>query len=154
MNVKMEVSWYVQLFFCYDQNVSFDLLLHFNTAGWGTIKEENSIKSHILYQVQVPVIPNDQCEKSFRAISKRVKAAQNYVIDEKYVLCAGLDDGGKDACNGDSGGPLMLPIFANGRFPYFQIGIVSYGEGCARPKIPGVYTNVLQYTDWIIDKLR
>lgn len=55
--------------------------------------------------------------------------------------------------SGDSGGPMMLPEYENGRFPYYQIGINSYGLGCARPNIPGVYTNVRQFIDWIKSKL-
>lgn len=52
-----------------------------------------------------------------------------------------------------SGGPLMLPIHENGRFPFYQIGIVSYGIGCGRPNVPGVYANVSYYHDWIEEKL-
>lgn len=54
---------------------------------------------------------------------------------------------------GDSGGPLMLPIHRNGRFPFYQIGVISYGAGCAREKVPGVYTNVQMYAHWIRVKL-
>jgi secreted trypsin-like serine protease len=51
---------------------------------------------------------------------------------------------------GDSGGPLMFPIQdSEGEFNYFQIGIVSFGIGCARSEIPGVYTSVQKFADWI-----
>lgn len=56
-------------------------------------------------------------------------------------------------CQGDSGGPMMLPVYRNGLFPYYQIGVISYGAGCARAKIPGVYTNVQKYAHWIKVKL-
>jgi len=61
-------------------------------------------------------------------------------------LCAGLEEGGKDSCQGDSGGPLAVdgedgcPI---------QVGIVSWGEGCAEAEAYGVYTRVAAYADWI-----
>lgn len=42
---------------------------------------------------------------------------------------------------GDSGGPAL--------YLNIQVGITSYGEGCAVPLKPGVYTDVYKYVDWI-----
>jgi hypothetical protein len=61
-------------------------------------------------------------------------------------ICAGLEEGGKDSCQGDSGGPLIMND-ANG-CPR-QVGIVSWGEGCAERKAYGVYTRISHYADWI-----
>jgi secreted trypsin-like serine protease len=66
-------------------------------------------------------------------------------IDES-VICAGLRKGGKDTCNGDSGGPLVR--FNRHGVPFLH-GITSWGEGCARPLQPGVYTRVSHYANWI-----
>ena len=56
------------------------------------------------------------------------------------MLCAG-GDGHHDACVGDSGGPLLVP---NGTAGWTQIGVVSWGAGCAVRGVPGVYTRLSQ----------
>lgn len=60
-------------------------------------------------------------------------------------LCAGSSDRGKDACVGDSGGPLT-------RLQNKQrvlVGVVSFGIGCAYKGIPGVYMKVSAFEGWI-----
>lgn len=65
------------------------------------------------------------------------------------MLCAGyLGVGSKDACSGDSGGPLHV-LLDEQPGQYQLAGIVSWGAGCARPDSPGVYTRVNQYLRWI-----
>ncbi|XP_017069086.1 trypsin eta [Drosophila eugracilis] len=98
-------------------------------SGWGYTKEEG-LSSYQLQQVTVPVVDSAKCQEAYywRPISDG-------------MLCAGLQDGGRDACQGDSGGPLVV---ANK-----LAGIVSWGEGCARPNYPGVYANVAYFADWI-----
>lgn len=98
----------------------------------------------------MPVIDNKKCSDSYRRIDQYRGSSQF----NKNVLCAGFEEGGKDSCQGDSGGPLMLPIYSNGKFPFYQIGVISYGAGCAREKIPGVYTNVERFAHWIRIHLR
>lgn len=73
-------------------------------------------------------------------------------FDEK-ILCAGVLAGGKDTCQGDSGGPLMIAPLSNRKSIFYQIGIVAYSIGCARINIPGVYTNVPKFINWIEEKI-
>ena len=67
-------------------------------------------------------------------------------VNTDVMLCAGEEDGGKDACNGDSGGPLLQKM-SDGTL--VQVGIVSFGSGCARANRPGIYTRVSTFADWI-----
>ena len=60
------------------------------------------------------------------------------------MICAGGAD--KDACQGDSGGPLVCSDDTGNSYVF---GIVSWGIGCATEGIPGVYTNVRHYEEWI-----
>ncbi|WP_414731049.1 trypsin-like serine protease, partial [Vibrio vulnificus] len=73
--------------------------------------------------VDVPVVSNDECRRAYRSLTNR-------------MFCAGVPQGGKDACQGDSGGPAVIKPDG------IQVGVVSYGIGCARKGYPGVYTNV------------
>lgn len=63
-------------------------------------------------------------------------------------ICAGYLSGGHDTCQGDSGGPLLCRE-PNDPNKWYVAGIVSHGEGCARPMEPGVYTRVALFMDWI-----
>lgn len=103
-------------------------------TGWGTTEEGGSV-SNILQQVSVPIISNEHC---------RTTAYKNRITEN--MLCAGYLEGGKDACQGDSGGPLHV-MEQDKRF--YEVGVVSWGEGCAREDRPGVYTRVNRYLTWI-----
>lgn len=100
-------------------------------TGWGALKEQGTSPKQ-LQVVSVPIIDYYIC--------KRLAA-----IVKDTMICAGnIDEGGVDSCQGDSGGPLTV----NGVLQ----GIVSWGNGCARPGSPGIYTRVAHYRDWI-DKI-
>ncbi|XP_077069357.1 polyserase-2 [Siphateles boraxobius] len=103
-------------------------------TGWGRISSGISLPSPgTLQEVQVPIVGNRQC-KCLYGVSQ--------ITDN--MICAGLLEGGKDSCQGDSGGPMVSK-----QGVWIQSGVVSFGEGCALPKFPGVYARVSKYQDWI-----
>ncbi|XP_063328798.1 transmembrane protease serine 9-like [Pelmatolapia mariae] len=103
-------------------------------TGWGSTKENVCLPSPNLMEVEVPVVGNRQCNCNYRV---------GTITDN--MICAGLSAGGKDSCQGDSGGPMVIK--QSGR--WIQVGIVSCGNGCALPNLPGVYTRVSQFETWI-----
>ncbi|XP_012215618.1 transmembrane protease serine 9-like [Linepithema humile] len=105
-------------------------------AGWGTLQEEGK-PSCLLQEVEVPVMSLQACRNT--SYSPRM------ISDN--MLCAGYLEGKKDSCQGDSGGPLIAEREDK---KYELIGVVSWGNGCARPGYPGVYTRVTRYMDWIL----
>lgn len=71
---------------------------------------------------------------------------------DNSAVCAGNLGGGHDSCKGDSGGPMMMPVHENGKFPFYQIGIVSYGKDCGL-NMPSMYSRVSHHADWIKEQL-
>jgi len=105
--------------------------------GWGTTRESGNGTSNNLRQVEVPIVEDDRCVDAYRGES---------VVDPSREICAGA--AGRDSCPGDSGGPLLVIDEAN-RFR--QVGVVSYGKGCARRRYPGVYAEVPALLSFITD---
>lgn len=110
-------------------------------VGWGSTlayRKPDVVYAYppALRQVEVPIVDTRICNG--------IDSYDGAITDNMF--CAGYPEGGKDACQGDSGGPLFVPDGAGG---YLQAGIVSFGEGCAQPKLFGVYTRVPRYIDWI-----
>jgi hypothetical protein len=60
-----------------------------------------------------------------------------------------------DACHGDTGGPIVKKIIdiSTDLITHVHVGIVSFGNGCARPNFPGVYARTSSGYDWIIDQV-
>ncbi|KAL3441852.1 trypsin-like cysteine/serine peptidase domain-containing protein [Aspergillus insuetus] len=97
-------------------------------TGWGALQEGGSVSETLQY-VEVPIVSKSQCASDYQGFNE---------ITESMV-CAG--ESGKDACQGDSGGPLV----ADG----VLVGITSWGNGCARPGYPGVYSSPAYFRDFI-----
>ncbi|KAL4107717.1 hypothetical protein QTP88_018013 [Uroleucon formosanum] len=100
-------------------------------VGWGATVEHGPDPDN-MREVEVPIL---------------AECTHKSDIDGKEI-CAGYLSGGHDTCQGDSGGPLLCRE-PNNLNKWYVAGIVSHGEGCARPMEPGVYTRVALYMDWI-----
>lgn len=70
-------------------------------------------------------------------------------------LCAGGVIG-KDSCGGDSGGPLLFTDRSHPTYSYsYCVGVVSFGpRQCGQNGMPGIYTRVTSYIDWIVKNVR
>uniref|UniRef100_A0A8C2FZP4 Zgc:165423 n=1 Tax=Cyprinus carpio TaxID=7962 RepID=A0A8C2FZP4_CYPCA len=102
-------------------------------TGWGTIDSGVPLPSpQNLLEVDVPMVGNIKCN------------CLNGGITEN-MMCAGPLEGGKDSCQGDSGGPMVIREGST----WIQAGVVSFGQGCALPNLPGVYARVQNYQNWI-----
>lgn len=100
--------------------------------GWGRLSEGGE-ESQYLRSATVPLVSDQSCAQSMTG------------FDARSMVCAGYPEGGVDACQGDSGGPLIV----GDRL----IGIVSWGDGCAQPGKPGVYTRLSSYAKDIAAQL-
>ncbi|XP_054718397.1 clotting factor G beta subunit-like [Uloborus diversus] len=123
--------------------------------GWGDTSFGGK-QTPILHIVDdLPVVPNAQCRKSYARVGIR-NVPQGITED---MLCAGLSEGGKDACQADSGGPLMYKQYLPNLKPYHPahpwvlVGVVSFGYLCGEPGYPGVYTRVSSHLDWILENM-
>ncbi|CAG12258.1 unnamed protein product, partial [Tetraodon nigroviridis] len=112
-----------------------DSTFHSGTSSWitGWGKKTDGQFADILQEVAVQVVGNNQCRCSYQELTDN-------------MMCAGVAEGGKDACQGDSGGPLVSRGNAS---VWIQSGIVSFGDGCGQPGVPGVYTRVSRFQTWI-----
>ncbi|XP_070542955.1 clotting factor C-like [Ptychodera flava] len=106
-------------------------------VGWG--KTSNGRSSDVLRETYVPIVSQQTCVEAYK---------RSYQITDD-MFCTGYQTGRFDACDGDSGGPLMLKDEGNQR--YYLYGIVSWGRPgqCAVRDSYGVYVNVSNFTPWI-----
>ena len=105
--------------------------------GWGSTNTAVTIFPAFLQETQIPLFNFASCNSVY-----------NNLLTSN-MICAGFAAGGKDTCQGDSGGPIMYFNTADNTF--YQTGVTSFGNGCAVPNNPGVYTRAANYLDWIED---
>ncbi|XP_053328028.1 transmembrane protease serine 9-like [Spea bombifrons] len=126
-----------------DSSVTFPCGLECWVTGWGNIDSGVSLPyPRTLQKVMTPLIDHKRCDQMYHVGSS---SSSSYVIIQEEKICSGYKEGQKDSCQGDSGGPLVCKV----KGAWFQAGIVSWGDGCALPNRPGVYTLVTAYKSWI-----
>ncbi|XP_026548840.1 ovochymase-1 [Notechis scutatus] len=117
-------------------------------SGWGKTSEAGSLSS-ILQEVELPIIDSITCSELLKTL--------NLPPGQRSMLCAGFPDGGRDACKGDSGGPLACRK-ASGLWTL--VGITSWGIGCGKGWLtdkringsrgsPGIFSKVNELLDFI-----
>ncbi|XP_069841077.1 transmembrane protease serine 9-like [Dendropsophus ebraccatus] len=112
-------------------------------TGWGDINYgEHLPYPETLQKVMIPLIDYKSCDAMYHVNSL---VNMNISIIQNDMICAGYQQGTKDSCQGDSGGPLVCHVNS----AWYQVGIVSYGDGCAFANRPGVYTLTTTYQTWI-----
>ena len=135
----------------------------------------------MLHAVTIPILTKQVCLQMYSRAFADGEAASDFVRPPS-ILCAGLVQGiknihliysfidlttwflhlgGRDACVGDSGGPLAVCDRSGSSSNsedcndghWKLAGIISIGYKCAEPGIPGLYTDVGRYVDWIRDTI-
>lgn len=113
-------------------------------TGWGTT--EQSIGSDRLLKANLSYVSNSECQR------KMNENRLNIRLSNQQMCASGIDIA--DTCKGDSGGPLgFKSSLYGGRFT--QFGIVALGmNSCGTKRVPGIYSRVASYMDWILDNMK
>ncbi|XP_072474921.1 mannan-binding lectin serine protease 1 isoform X3 [Notamacropus eugenii] len=105
-------------------------------SGWG--KQIRNRIPESLMEIEVPIVSQEACQEAYAKINLKVTSD---------MICAGESDGGKDACGGDSGGPMVT--LNEGQTHWYLVGTVSWGDGCGKKDRYGVYSNIHENQAWI-----
>lgn len=118
----------------------------FSIAGWGVMDESGHPEAKVLQIVEVPFVKRETCEQQYQ----NFESSKIPYIDGT-MFCAGYAEGQKDSCQGDSGGP----IFYKKQFTqtFILVGVISWGYGCARKDLSGVYGNIAAEISWITETI-
>ncbi|XP_047471146.1 venom serine protease 34-like [Penaeus chinensis] len=105
-------------------------------TGWGVEAFSTTTAKAKLQEVTLDLISTSSC----------VALYPDYTITDNMICTLTAN---KDACQGDSGGPLVTQTQDGS---WAQLGVVSFGDECAKENSPGVYTKVANYYDWITEQ--
>ncbi|XP_045536539.1 serine protease persephone isoform X2 [Papilio machaon] len=109
-------------------------------TGWGKTDVTRAGTSNVLLKATLQIVPRESCNSMYTTSRK----LPDGIMDTQ--ICAGDSNGVMDTCQGDSGGPLQGLTHKDGH--YRIIGVTSFGSGCGSA-VPGVYTRIYKYLDWI-----
>ena len=112
-----------------------------SVTGFGLLDYDGGDFPEELMTVNVPLVNSAQCNAWYQQRYPR----QDLIAESMF--CAGYENGNKDACLGDSGGPISADTLLGGNG--VLLGVVSWGVDCAQPQTPGVYTRITYFKDWI-----
>lgn len=132
--LKLEKPSSLQIIELNENNFIPEVYAKVDVIGFGKTMENSTVGSFALNQVEVTVQDYSVCQSM---------PNMNIIGNSTTQICAGELSGGKDSCDGDSGGPLMIAGTD------IQVGIVSVGIGCARIDASAIYTKVSAYIDFI-----
>ncbi|XP_036059400.1 LOW QUALITY PROTEIN: mannan-binding lectin serine protease 1 [Onychomys torridus] len=105
-------------------------------SGWG--KQFLQRFPENLMEIEIPIVNSDTCQEAYAPLKKKVT---------EDMICAGEKEGGKDACAGDSGGPMVTKDEEADQ--WYLVGVVSWGEDCGKKDRYGVYSYIYPNKDWI-----
>ena len=99
--------------------------------GWG-LTSDGGLSSAVLKKLEAEIISNDEC----------MTHLDSNILD--VTICAGKQGSSESTCNGDSGGPLMVPF----RKRWIQVGVVSFGTNvCYQPT---AFARVSALVDYVL----
>ena len=114
-------------------------------SGWGATAEADMKKAEMLRLVELPLLEHSKCLKAYQDMTQ---------VSNDSQFCAGVVGGGRDACFGDSGGPIVSRVHGPDMEERFYLaGVVSFGKGCGRAAYPGVFTRLEPFLPWLLEKV-
>ncbi|XP_037720287.1 protein masquerade [Drosophila subpulchrella] len=106
-------------------------------TGYGYMGEAGPIPLRVR-EAEIPIVSDTECIRKVNAVTEKI------FILPASSFCAGGEEG-HDACQGDGGGPLVCQDDG-----FFELaGLVSWGFGCGRQDVPGVYVKTSSFIGWI-----
>ncbi|KAK2855289.1 hypothetical protein Q7C36_007158 [Tachysurus vachellii] len=109
-------------------------------SGFGVTETFDT--SNYLRYIRLPIVDHKTCHSSIEALRKNNRDLSTLT---ENMFCAGLPEGGKDTCQGDSGSGFVM----KNKDAFYAAGIVSWGVDCGKPGRYGVYTRIARYSNWI-----